>query len=149
MKQTELDSMAGEMFEKQCWVIDFLPKQVPEKSGSNYFSVERYYMSGPGIEALYAKFTAVLIKLSCYYDMAFDSGNGWVEAPEPEMLTATIKEHTKRGYVNFLFPAAEALVALNGGDLYMSLYNPPAEMLDILVPIAFSEGLFVREAAVI
>ena len=37
--------------------------------------------------------TAVLIKLSCYYDMAFDSGNGWVEAPEPEMLAATIKEH--------------------------------------------------------
>ena len=42
---------------------------------------------------------------------------------------------------------ADAYPTADGGDLWMSLYNPPPDMLETVRQLALSEGLFVRRAA--
>ena len=45
MKQNErYDALTQELLEKPCWVIDFLPRRVPEKSGGHFFEVEQFYL---------------------------------------------------------------------------------------------------------
>jgi len=39
--------MLEALFEKPCWVIDFLPEQVPANSAGQVFDVERFYLQPP------------------------------------------------------------------------------------------------------
>jgi hypothetical protein len=38
------ETMIDNLFDKEYWVMDFLPKQVPENGGGRFFSVEEYYL---------------------------------------------------------------------------------------------------------
>ena len=51
--------------EKTYWVIDLLPKQVPAESRGQFFCIEEYYRKHPQIDALYRRFTDILLKLNC------------------------------------------------------------------------------------
>lgn len=64
--------------------------------------------------------------------------------PSPKDIFDHVKECTTKGYMNFLFPNDNVLITLNGGDLYMTVYNPNERFLQLLQRIATSEGLFLR-----
>jgi hypothetical protein len=124
------------LLEKPFWVIDFLPEQVSAERSKQYFAVDEYFCKSQYINLLYQKFAYLIIKLSCYFDI---DGN-----PSPEDIFDHVKESTTKGYMNFLFPNDNVLITLNGGDLYMTVYNPNERFLQLLQRIATSEGLFLR-----
>ena len=62
-------------FDKEYWVVDFLPKQVPENGGGRFFSVEDYYLEPTRYAVLREHFSDILLKLYCYYDMRLFIGD--------------------------------------------------------------------------
>ena len=68
------DDRLESLLERQYWVIDMLPKQVPADSEGQYFKIEQYYLESPRKEIICEKYTNILIKLNCYYDfdISFD-----------------------------------------------------------------------------
>ena len=58
-----------ELLEQPYYVMDILPRQVPADSGGQYFKVEEYYLKDMG--RLCRQYADVLLKLNCYYDLAF------------------------------------------------------------------------------
>lgn len=125
------------LLEKSFWVVDFLPEQVSAERSKQYFAVEEFCGKGRYINQLYQKFAYLVIKLSCYFDI---DGN-----PSPKIIFESVNGCTTRGYVNFLFADEDVLVTLNGGDLYMTVYNPSQRFVRLLQGLAASEGLFFRK----
>ncbi len=125
------------LLEKSFWVVDFLPEQVSAERSKQYFAVEEFCGKGRYINQLYQKFAYLVIKLSCYFDI---DGN-----PSPKIIFESVNGCTTRGYVNFLFADEDVLVTLNGGDLYMTVYNPSQRFVRLLQGLATSEGLFLRK----
>lgn len=138
------DDQMEELLEKPCWVIDFLPRQVPAESAGQYFAVEEFLMSKPQLEELYSRFARLLLKCHCYYDFVLGEGETWTENQYPEELWKTVIRCAESGYCCILVLAEHALITLSGGDLYMTLYDPSEELLKTVKLLAEAEGLFVR-----
>ena len=45
--------MIERYLEMPYWLIDILPKRVPEKDRGQYFSIEEYFLEHPQIDAVY------------------------------------------------------------------------------------------------
>ena len=54
-------------FDRQYWVVDILPKQVPADAPGQYFRVEEYYLETGWLKDIRKKFLNILLKLNCYY----------------------------------------------------------------------------------
>jgi hypothetical protein len=66
----------------------------------------------------------------------------WVENPKPEDLM----EWLRSGQMLYVvIDSADAMISFAGDDHYMTLYNPCQSLLDLVIPLAASEGLFVWE----
>jgi len=145
------DEQRERLLESPCYVIDFLPRQVPADSEGNYFGVERFLTEHPRLEGLYRRFARLVLCLSCYDRMAanLDPEEEWSGDPTPEELTGLIEvcAGDEPAYVSLLLPGEDALLTLDGGDLYMSVYHPSEDLLDLIRQLAAAEGLFVREGA--
>ena len=127
------------------WVIDILPKQVPAHSSGQYFRIDEYYRSYPHINALYRKFTNILLKLNCYEDMAFSiDGDEWKSKTLPDdietMVSGCLSDNSM---LYILLPAVETMITLSADDTYMTVYNPNEETLELLSALATSEGFFL------
>ena len=144
MKTPSIDTIDSYL-EKPYWVIDLLPKQVPLHSPGQYFKIEQYYLSATQRDILCTKFTNIVLKLNCYYDIeVLHPTNGWERNPNPQILAGWIAECVSRAQIiHFLFETADALLTLSGDDTYMTLYQPPTELLDLVSTLALAEGLFV------
>lgn len=125
------------LLEKPFWVVDFLPERVSAERSKQYFAVEDFCSKGQYINQLYQHFAYLVIKLSCYFDIY---GN-----PSPKEIFDSINNCLSNGYVNFLFANEDALITLNSGDLYMTVYNPNGRFLEMVQSLAVAEGLFVRK----
>ena len=152
MTAAELDEKREALFDAPCYVIDFLPRQVPAESGERYFPAERYFAEHPRIDALYERFARLILCLCCYYAAAAEQlpDGDWIEDPSPIVLAELIEGCAADGenrYLTVLFPEEDVLFTLDGGDLYMSLYNPSDRFLADVSALAAAEGLFVRKAA--
>ena len=152
MTAAELDGQREALYEKPCFVIDFLPRQVPAESGERYFAAERYLRERPRLDGLYARFARLVLCLSCYYPVAANRlpEEDWIPDPDPETLEELVTgcaDGELPRYLTLLFPREDALLTLDGGDLYMTLYNPSAEFLGTVSALAAAEGLFLRKAA--
>lgn len=152
MDRISWDEQREALFDAPCWVIDFLPRQVSREMGRRYFSAERYYLEHPRIDGLFRRFSELVLKLSLYYDCLVNRHpeDSWAEAPDPRELALMIEACAAgegKGTICLLFPSENALLTADGGDLWMSLYNPPPDMLETVRQLAASEGLFVRRAA--
>ena len=146
MENTEYDVLTEQLLEQPCWVVDFLPEQVPFGSAGQYAAVEAYYRSPPQIDALYAAFAQVLLRLNCYVDFAVTDGRVWQENPAPQELRAHIAACVSDAeWRNILLPAEETLITFSGGDLYFTLYHPSEKLLALIRPLAAAAGLFVRK----
>ncbi|MBQ7519944.1 MAG: hypothetical protein IJU12_06475 [Clostridia bacterium] len=128
-----------ELLQKPYWVIDFLPRQVPAKSGGQFFAVEEYYLRSP----LRRRFAEVLLKLNCYYEarVCEPETEKWQVNPPPERLFAWIAENEKD--LRVLLPAEDTLLTVNRDDLYMTVYGPSRDVLELLRPLSAAAGLFL------
>lgn len=134
-----------EYLETSYWVIDPLPRQVPAQSRGQYFRIEEHYRSRPLIDALYRRFTDILLKLNCYEDLSFSTdGDHWETNPLPTQIEAMVRQSlSDLRMLYVMLPAEEALITLSADDIYMTIYNPSDETLKLLAPLVTSEGLFI------
>ena len=153
MKQPLYDEQRERLLDAACHVIDFLPRRVPREAGRYYFPVEEYLAAPERIGALYRRFARVVLCLSCYDGIAADRSPGageedsdWIVQPAPETLVSLVEGCADGGYLTLLFPDGDALLTLDGGDLYLTAYNLRGEFLDTVRQLAAAEGLFLREA---
>lgn len=127
---------------KPYWIIDILPKQVPANSGGQYFTIEKYFLSPPHVDAIYHRFANVLLKLNCYVDIIVFKVNGetWVENPAPDDLKLMVLE---RKPLFVVLKQSQAILSITGDDHNMTVYGADEETLQFLSTITASEGLYV------
>jgi hypothetical protein len=135
--------MIEAFFEKEYWVVDFLPKQVPENGGGRFFSVEHYYLEPSQYAVLRERFSDIILKLYCYYDLRLfvDDDTEGVANPEPELLASHIKDNQRN--LCILIGASEALITLGRDDTNMTIYAPTNDLLELIRMLAGAVGLFV------
>lgn len=136
-------SLIEELLEKPCWVIDFLPEQVPENSAGRFFAVEQFYLQEPRRRKLRRQFVNILLKLYCYRDIRVcePEEEEWKPNPAPAQLFQWIDENKKDLLI--LLPEDHTLITLNRNEISMTVYNPPERILKLLDRLATAEGLFL------
>lgn len=134
--------MLDDYFDKEFWVVDFLPKQVPENAGGRFFSVEQYYLEPSRYAVMRERFSDILLKLYCYYDLRLfvDDTEGMFN-PDPELLASHIKDN--QGDLCILVGASEGLITLSCDDTNMTVYAPSEDLLELIRTLAGAFGLFV------
>lgn len=135
--------MIESFFDKDYWVVDFLPKQVPENGGGRFFTVEEYYLEPSRYAVLREQFCDILLKLYCFYDLRLfvDDDTEGVVNPEPELLAKHIKDN--QGNLCILIGASETLITLGRDDTHMTVYGPTDNLLELIRTLAGAVGLFV------
>ena len=135
------------LLETPCYIIDFLPIQVPKNCGGQFFGVEDYLLNHYEHYGLKDRFIRIILKAMCYYQVSV-YWSEWIEQPTPEwvveMIDEIMKEHSED--VNMLFTSKNALLQFGGDSLHMRVYNPDIEMCVLFEQIAISEGMFWRKA---
>ena len=140
----EHDILVENLLQQDCWVIDYLPRQVPADAPGQFFKVETYLLNHYEEYGLRARFTAVVLKLMCYHRVSVHWGQ-WVDAPSPDLVTEAIKTilDNHSGWLNILLPEEKALLVFEWDCLNLALYRPSPELLELIEEIARSEGLFL------
>lgn len=136
------------LLEKPCYIIDFLPRQVPKDCGGQFFKVENYLLNNYEHYGLRDKYIRILLKLMCYYRVSVHWGE-WIEQPAPEQVAEIIDKIMDKHSAGFnmLFPDKDALIQFEWDCMNLSIYNPDEEMRELLKQIAWSEGMFFRPTA--
>lgn len=148
-----------ELLETSYWIIDILPEQVPANSAGQYFAVEEYFLQEPQATELRRKLANVILKLNCYYDIAVwedldadtespapdgaPASKAFTLNPAPADLAALFTGEKAVGCVRLLVLGQNTLIYSNLDDTYMTVYNAPQELADMLRLLAQSEGLFM------
>lgn len=134
------------LLEKTCYIMDFLPEQVKENAGGQFFDVENYLINSDKYTAFVEKFKGIILKLMCYYHTSI-FWNKWVDYPKQEKVAEIISEMSEHhsGTLNVLFPQESTLLVFEWGNLNLSVYNPPEQVQAIMKKLASSEGLFWRK----
>ena len=142
--ETRWDALTEEFLEREYFVLDLLPEQVPLGSRGQYFRIEEYWLLSGEKEKLLERFYRILLKLNCYYDFDVLWQDRPVRNPKPAELM--------RYLMNLLAPGQEplrifldddkAMVHLIADDLYLTVYGPDERLQRILTELARSEGLF-------
>ena len=145
MKNNEAMNV-DDLLDKPLWIMDLLPKQVPDNKAGQYFKVEKYFLKR--IDTLVRKYCNIILKLNCYCDIQLShNGDDWMTNPDPETmdnwlgacLTETPTENTLFIYICH----DSALMVVERDCTHMTIYNPSEELLEMLRLLAASEGLFV------
>ena len=128
---------------RPCWIIDVLPKQVPDDSPGRYFTVEKYFLSH--LEEIAGKFASMLVKLNCFHSLTVSPDDErWFGDFSPEDLVCFLRESISSHSPVFIrIQPSDALVSFSGDDHYMTLYGPDEELLELVRQLASAEGLFV------
>ena len=135
------ENYIDEHIRKHYWIIDILPKQVPSDKRGPYFTIEEYFLKPEQMKQICQRFGNLMIKLNCYYNFsACHAFEHWVENPKPEDLMEWLRSNQML-YVGI--ESEDAMIGFTGDDHYMTLYNPSQSLLDLVLPLAASEGLFV------
>lgn len=142
LMEKDFDKIVERLLEKPYWVIDFLPMQVPQDGGGQFFAVEQYYMHEQH-ERLRQQFADVLLKLNCYHDLHVYYGDEWVKNPEPATLVEWLTDALKHSHLCALIDDGTALITASGGDTNMTIYNPSPDLLELLGKLATASGLFL------
>ena len=134
-----IERLLGEAY----WIVDILPRQVPKDSAGQYFAVEQAFLRGRRGRKLREAYADLLLRLNCYVDfLVFGDGEETaVENPPPEELAKRITDGC--GRVSVLLDAEDALIDLDGGDTYATVYHPDEELLGTIRSFAAACGLFV------
>lgn len=135
--------MIDDFFNKEFWVVDFLPKQVPENAGGRFFSVEEFYLEPTRYVVMRERFSDILLKLYCYYDLRLfvDDDTEGIANPDLELLASHIKDN--QGNLCIFVGASEGLITLSRDDTHMTVYAPSEDLLELIRTLAGVVGLFV------
>lgn len=135
------------LLETQCFIIDFLPKQVPEESGEQFFRIENYLLNNYERFGIKDKIIRIILKAMCYYPVSV-FWKKWIKQPTPEQVVEIIDSimDNHSGDMNMIFTSKEALLQFGWDCLNISIYNPDEEMCELFEKIAVSEGMFWRLA---
>ena len=135
------------LLETQCFIIDFLPKQVPEESGEQFFRIENYLLNNYERFGIKDKIIRIILKAMCYYPVSV-FGKKWIKQPTPEQVVEIIDSimDNHSGDMNMIFTSKEVLLQFGWDCLNISIYNPDEEMCELFEKIAASEGMFWRLA---
>ena len=140
-------NIINKFLEKSCYIMDFLPKQVPVDYSEQFFEVETYLLNNYDFCGLRDRFVGVILKVMCYYPVYIHWGK-WIKQPTPEqvikIIDTILENHS--GDINILFPSKDALLQFGWNSLNISIYNPDEEMCMLFEKIAISEGLFWRKS---
>lgn len=135
------------LLETQCFIIDFLPNQVPEKCEGQFFKVENYLLNNYERYGIRNRVIRIILKAMCYYRVSVYWGR-WIEEPSPdqvaEIIDTIMDNHS--GDVDMLFTGKDALLQFGWDCLNISIYNADEEMCELFKKIATSEGMFWRKA---
>lgn len=133
------------LLETECYIMDFLPKQVLTGCNGQFFKIENYLLNHYERYGIKDRFICVILKAMCYYPVSV-YWNGWIEQPLPEQIQEIIDTimDNHSGDVNVLFTSKNALLQFGWDCLNISIYNPDEEMCELFEKIATSEGLFWR-----
>ena len=134
------ENTIDDYLEKPYWVIDLLPKQVPAGSRGQYFAIEQYYLTPEQSDRRCRQFSDILLKLNCYEDFEVFHAEEWVHNPRPQALADWVFE---RKPLFIVMASADTMIAINGDDAYMTVYNPSEEVLELLRELATAAGLFL------
>ena len=135
-----------ELLEQPYYVMDILPMQVPADSGGQYFKVEEYYLKD--VERLSRQYADVLLKLNCYYDLAFShDAELWQQNPEPDSIVQMVKDcmsdQPTKACLYVTMAEDSMLLTFQRDTTHMTLYNLTDELLKLLCLLASAVGLFV------
>ena len=141
----DIISKIDELLEKPCYLIDIFPYTVPETADRRYFRVEEYFQKNR--KEWNEKFCRLLLKLYCYYDFWCSCGEELAENPEPDVFAQWILhcfegDWKERDYIKIIIHTCNAMVILNGDDLYISVYNPDRQLMELISQLASAEGFF-------
>ncbi len=125
-------------------VVDFLPRRVEKDGGGRFFSVEEYFIDESRYSDMRRRFLGVILRLYCYFDIAFFDGEEWKDNPEPELIADTVMKNER--YILIYIKADSAALSLCTDDTHMTVCGGGRAVDDILIPSAAAEGLFVWEA---
>lgn len=127
-------------------VIDILPEQVPEDSAGQFFAIEEYFRTSGRLRELRGKFADILLKLNCYDDImvCFYPEEIWEKNPDPGRLVERIYRMPENNFVRVLLESEEAMIDLDGCDIYMTVYGANDALMRGLEALAMAGGLFVR-----
>jgi hypothetical protein len=133
------------IMESPYWIIDILPKRVPEDRSAAYSKGEQYYLSEPRITELRRKQAEIIIKLSSYYDIQLSTDHGDI------FSKSTIPDDIEKQFIACVgaeslyvgIKSPESIITLDGCDTYMTAYTSDEEMLELIGQLAGSAGLFI------
>lgn len=134
------------LLEKPCYIVDFLPQQVPQGCGGQFFKVENYFLNEYECYGIRDKFIRIILKTMCYYPVSVYCGK-WIVQPKPEQVVKIINTimENHSGDMNVVFTSKDVLLQFGWDCLNLSVYNPDEEMRILFEKIAMSEGMFWRE----
>lgn len=141
--EKDYDKIVERLLEKPYWVIDLLPIQVPQEGDGQFFAVEQYYLEEPQHGRMCRQFADVLLKLNCYHGLYVNHDDEWIKNPEPTTLVAWLTDALQHGHLCALIDGEDALVTASSGDIYMTLYNPSPDLLELVGKLASASGLFL------
>ncbi len=144
-------SVLDGLMEKDCWIVDILPRQVAKYQDGQFFEIEKYFLSSPRIEEIRKKYSDLLIKLNCYYDICVclirsseEESGGWITNPGPGVLEGGMAdERFGTCTLDAVIPVDNTLIMLNGDDTHMTVFNPSDELFELVKALALGEGLYV------
>ena len=141
--EKDFSKIVERLIEAPYWVIDFLPRQVPQGNGGQFFAVEQYYLEESQHGHLCRQFADVLLKLNCYHDLLVSHGEEWVKNPAPATLVEWLTESLQHSHLCLLIDDGEAMITASGCDTHLTLYNPSPELLELTGQLATAAGLFL------
>ena len=144
LNNKKFDEKIEELLDKPYAVIDFLPEQVKEEKGDNYFKVEQFFLEKENKESLYRHFAYFIIKLSSYYDLVINHNEKTISDYEMSDICDLFVNSDQKTCLNILLIEKECLISFIGNDLYLSVYNADDKLKELMKKLAMSEGLFLR-----
>lgn len=135
-----------ELLKRPYYIMDILPMQVPAVGGGQYYKVEKYYLND--VERLSHQYADVLLKLNCYYDLAFShDAELWQQNPEPDNIVQMVKDcmsdQPTKACLYVTMAEDSMLLTFQRDTTHMTLYNLTDELLKLLCLLASAVGLFV------
>ena len=124
-----------ELLQRPYWIIDILPKRVPENSPGQFFEVEKYYLEKERLREIKHRHINVVLKLNCYRNVSID------EEAEKNPSPALIAEEMTWRPLYIMVDGA--MILSEPDDTHMTVFNPDRELLELIRMIASGEGLFV------
>ena len=85
------------LLETPCYIMDFLPKQVPMNCGGQFFEVETYLLNHYDCCGLRDRFVGVILKAMCYYPVSVQWGK-WIEQRRLDMWNPFAEERCEMCY---------------------------------------------------